>query len=86
MPKRTRQRGVRPKLPTGPNLTGYREVTNVPQQILAVFPLDDLEHGEAIRFNWTLRHLIKKSLRWTRRISVPKASASSFSLSLPAEF
>lgn len=42
--------GVRPELPTGPSLTGYHEVTNVPQQILAVFPLDDLEHGEAIRF------------------------------------
>ncbi|GEM_PF-452390 len=42
--------GARPELPTGPSLSGYLDLSDIPPQILGVFPLDDLQHGEAIRF------------------------------------
>ena len=44
------QEGTPPDLPGGPNLSAYLELSAVPSHILAVFPLDELEHGEALRF------------------------------------
>ena len=41
---------ARSALPSGPGLSGYLNLSDIPPQILGVFALDDLQHGEAIRF------------------------------------
>ena len=42
--------GAGPRLPMEPGLSGYLNMSDIPPQILDVFPLDDLRHGELIRF------------------------------------
>lgn len=37
-------------LPSGPGLSGYLALSDIPSHILDVFPLDDLKHGEVTRF------------------------------------
>ena len=42
--------GEQPELPTGSNLSGYLSLDDIPAQIRAAFPLDELQHGEVQRF------------------------------------
>ena len=42
--------GAGPRLPMEPGLSGYLNMSDIPPQILDVFPLDDLRHGELMRF------------------------------------
>ena len=42
--------GARPDLPVGRSLSGYLDVSDIPPQILAAFPSEKLQHGEALRF------------------------------------
>ena len=42
--------GAGSELPAAPSLAGYLDLSDIPPQILGVFPLDELQHGEAIRF------------------------------------
>ncbi|MAD06294.1 MAG: hypothetical protein CMP86_02660 [Gammaproteobacteria bacterium] len=44
------EKAARPALPSGPGLSGYLNLSDIPPQILGVFAPDDLQHGEAIRF------------------------------------
>ena len=42
--------GPQAEPPTGPSLSGYLDLSDIPAQILSVFRLEDLQHGEALRF------------------------------------
>ena len=42
--------GARQDLPSGPSLAGYLDLAEMPPQMLGVFSLDGLQHGEAQRF------------------------------------
>ena len=43
-------KAARPALPSKPGLSGYHNLSDIPPHILGVFALEDLKHGEAIRF------------------------------------
>ncbi len=42
--------GSQAEPPTGPRLSGYLDLSDIPAQILSVFRLEDLQHGEPLRF------------------------------------
>lgn len=48
--QRYSQVGPQAEPPTGPSLAGYLDLSDIPAQILSVFRLENLQHGEALRF------------------------------------
>ena len=44
------EKAARQALPSKPGLSGYHNLSDIPPHILGVFALEDLQHGEAIRF------------------------------------